>query len=134
MAEYGVAQVGATGRRKEAVARVWLRPGGTGRILVNGKEYASYFPTPGLRWLVEQPLVVAERVGRVDIHARVQGGGPSGQAGALRHGIARALATLEPELRGVLKKAGLLTRDPRAKERRKYGLKKARKAPQFSKR
>jgi small subunit ribosomal protein S9 len=129
-----IEQLAGTGRRKTAVARVRLVPGGTGRILVNGKPYEQYFPTRFLRALVEEPLLVAEQAGKVDVISRVDGGGLTGQAGAVRHGISRALARLDAELRAPLKKHGLLTRDPRAKERRKYGLKKARKAPQFSKR
>lgn len=127
-------QVQATGRRKTAVARVRVLPGGTGRILVNGRPYDQYFPSRNLRALVEAPLITADQVGKVDVLSRVEGGGLSGQAGAVRHGLSRALTGLDSELRPVLKKKGFLTRDPRAKERRKYGLKKARKAPQFSKR
>jgi small subunit ribosomal protein S9 len=128
-----VAQIMATGRRKEAVARVRLLPG-SGRIVVNGHPYERYFPTRGLRAQVERPLVLTSTLDKFDVLVRVEGGGISGQAGAVRHGIARALTALDRELRPALKKDGLLTRDPRAKERRKYGLKKARKAPQFSKR
>jgi small subunit ribosomal protein S9 len=123
-----------TGRRKTAIARVRIQPGGSGRIVVNGKPHDQYFTTRSLRAAVEQPLVLSQQAGKVDVVSRVHGGGLAGQAGAVRHGISRALAGMEAELRPVLKKAGLLTRDPRAKERRKYGLKKARKAPQFSKR
>jgi len=128
-----VAQIQATGRRKEAVARVRLLPG-SGRIVVNGMPYDRYFPTRGLRALVERPLLLTHTLDRFDVIVRVEGGGIAGQAGAVRHGIARAIALFDPEQRLALKKDGLLTRDPRVKERRKYGLKKARKAPQFSKR
>jgi small subunit ribosomal protein S9 len=122
-----------TGRRKNAVARVWLRQG-TGRFLVNGRDIAEYFPIPTLQMVARQPLELTRTVGRFDVICRVGGGGISGQAGAVRHGLARALLTVDREFRPILKRAGLLTRDPRVKERRKYGLKKARKAPQFSKR
>ncbi len=126
-------QYWGTGRRKEAVARVRLVPG-NGRIIVNGRPVEDYFPLPTLQALVRAPLQLTETEARYDVLVRVGGGGVSGQAGAVRHGVARALLKVDGELRGVLKKAGFLTRDPRAKERRKYGLKKARKAPQFSKR
>ncbi len=126
-------RVYATGRRKESVARVWVTPG-TGRIVVNEKSLEEYFPLQTMQTLVTQPLTITDVAGRYDVRATVKGGGVSGQAGALRHGIARALSRVDVELRAPLKKAGLLTRDPRMKERRKYGLKKARKAPQFSKR
>lgn len=122
-----------TGRRKEAVARVRLVPG-AGRLLINGRAFEDYFPLSFMQAAVKLPLSLTETVDQYDVHVRVAGGGISGQAGAVRHGIARALLTTEGEYRPALKKAGLLTRDPRAKERRKYGLKKARKAPQFSKR
>ncbi len=122
-----------TGRRKEAVARVRLLPG-EGRIFVNGRSLAEYFPVPALHVLVESPLKITNSLGKFDVVARVNGGGISGQAGAVRHGISRALLRFDAGLRQPLKQAGLLTRDPRMKERRKYGLKKARKAPQFSKR
>lgn len=122
-----------TGRRKESVARVRVTPGG-GNIRVNGVPLEQYFPVFRLRTLAERPLTVTGTAGSVDAIIKVQGGGISGQAGAVSHGLARALCELDPALRPTLKKAGLLTRDPRAKERRKYGLKKARKAPQFSKR
>lgn len=122
-----------TGRRKNAVARVWLRPG-QGRIVVNERPVEEYFPIPTLRLMVQEPLQLTNNLGRFDVFCRVIGGGISGQAGAVRHGIARALLRVDREYRVPLKKAGLLTRDPRMKERRKYGLKKARKAPQFSKR
>ncbi len=122
-----------TGRRKKAVARVRLVPG-DGRIEVNERDFEEYFALATMRERALAPLRLADRTSKYDVLARVEGGGISGQAGALRHGIARALVEAEPELRPRLKKAGLLTRDPRMKERRKYGLKKARKAPQFSKR
>ncbi len=122
-----------TGRRKRAVARVRLRPG-TGVITVNRREVANYFPSETHRMVLTEPLRVTDTVETYDIDATLDGGGPSGQAGALRHGIARALVDLDPELRGELKKAGFLTRDAREKESKKYGLKKARKAPQYSKR
>ena len=122
-----------TGRRKEAVARVRLVPG-NGRIVINERPVENYFPLATLQAVVRGPLQLTETEARYDVLARVAGGGVTGQAGAVRHGIARALLRVDGELRGLLKKAGYLTRDPRAKERRKYGLKKARKAPQFSKR
>ena len=122
-----------TGRRKEAVARVRIIPG-TGRFELNGRTLEEYFPTRAHRMIVATPLRVAGLEREIDVIARIHGGGVSGQAGALRHGIARALIELNPELRGSLKSEGLLTRDAREKERRKYGLKKARKAPQYSKR
>lgn len=126
-------QYWGTGRRKEAVARVRLVPG-SGNIIVNEQDYHDYFPFVHLSQMVPKPLEVTETMGQYDVLASVHGGGKSGQAGALQHGIARALLEVNEELRGPLKKAGLLTRDPRAKERRKYGRKKARKSPQFSKR
>lgn len=126
-------QYRATGRRKEAVARVRL-VAGTGNIIINGVPYDQYFTSPLQRHLVEQPLRLASALDKYDVIANVRGGGLSGQAGAVRHGIARALVLADNALRRPLKRAGFLTRDPRAKERRKYGLKKARKAPQFSKR
>ena len=122
-----------TGRRKEAVARVRVVPG-TGRFELNGRTLEEYFPTRAHRMIVATPLRVAGLDREMDVIARIHGGGISGQAGALRHGIARALIEMNPELRGSLKSEGLLTRDAREKERRKYGLKKARKAPQYSKR
>lgn len=125
--------VRATGRRKEAVARVRIVPG-SGRFILNGRTIEEYFPRPALRMVVTEPLRVTNTAERYDVIATLDGGGISGQAGALRHGIARALTEADPTLRSDLKKKGLLTRDARAKERRKYGLKKARKAPQFSKR
>jgi small subunit ribosomal protein S9 len=123
----------ATGKRKDAVARVWLKPG-TGRITVNKKDYTDYFGRPVLRMILQQPIVAAAREGQYDVMATVSGGGLSGQAGALRHGISKALTLYEPDLRGVLKKGGFLTRDPRVVERKKYGKAKARKSFQFSKR
>jgi small subunit ribosomal protein S9 len=121
------------GRRKEAVARVRLVPG-TGKFVLNGRTIEDYFPNKVHQQLVKSPLVTVERSESFDIHARLHGGGPSGQAGALRLAIARALIEVTPEDRPSLKRAGFLTRDPRATERKKYGLKKARKAPQYSKR
>lgn len=123
----------ATGRRKNAVARVRLFPG-TGKITVNDKDLSSYFANQVLEQEVIAPLRVTETEGKFDVVVKVAGGGLSGQAGACRHGVARALLKFDENLRAPLKKAGFLTRDPRMKERRKYGLKKARKAPQFSKR
>ncbi len=122
-----------TGRRKRAVARVRFRPG-TGIITVNKREVADYFPSETHRMILTEPLRLTETSEVYDIDATLDGGGPSGQAGALRHGISRALIELDPELRPELKKAGFLTRDSREKESKKYGLKKARKAPQYSKR
>ena len=122
-----------TGRRKRAVARVRFRPG-TGVITVNKREVADYFPSETHRMILTEPLRITETAEVYDIDATLDGGGPSGQAGALRHGISRALIELDPELRPDLKKAGFLTRDSREKESKKYGLKKARKAPQYSKR
>lgn len=123
----------ATGRRKTSVARVRLVPG-SGRIVINGKPMDQYFGAETLKLIVRQPLAATETLDRFDIIAKVEGGGFSGQAGAIRHGIARALLQAEGEYRPILKKSGYLTRDPRMKERKKYGLKKARRAPQFSKR
>ena len=123
----------STGRRKRAVARVRVRPG-TGKIVVNRREVAEYFPSETHRMVLTEPLRLTNTSEVYDIDATLDGGGPSGQAGALRHGIARALVELDEELRGELKKAGFLTRDAREKESKKYGLKKARKAPQYSKR
>jgi len=122
-----------TGRRKAAVARVWLRPG-SGQIKINGREVTDYFPNPTHRQLLSEPLRVTETADVYDVFATIGGGGTTGQAGALRLGIARALAELDVDQRPSLKKAGFLTRDPREKESKKYGLKKARKAPQYSKR
>jgi small subunit ribosomal protein S9 len=123
----------ATGKRKNAVARVWVRPG-PGRIIVNGKDYVEFFARPVLRMVLEQPLVAVDRKGQYDIQCTVSGGGLSGQAGAVRHGLSKALVSYEPELRVALKKGGFLTRDPRVVERKKYGKAKARRSFQFSKR
>ena len=123
-----------TGRRKSSVARVHLFENGTGAITINGRDINDYFGLETLKMVVRQPLNSTDTLGKVDIVATVEGGGVSGQAGALRHGISRALLQVNPEFRPVLKKAGFLTRDPRMKERKKYGLKAARRAPQFSKR
>ena len=123
----------ATGKRKDAVARVWLKPG-SGRVTVNDKDMNAYFARPVLQMILKQPVVAANRDGQYDIVATVKGGGLSGQAGAVRHGISKALTYYEPELRGVLKKGGFLTRDSRVVERKKYGKAKARKSFQFSKR
>ncbi|MBQ0038040.1 MAG: 30S ribosomal protein S9 [Clostridiales bacterium] len=123
-----------TGRRKSSVARVRVFPNGTGNITINGRDIEEYFGLETLKMVVRQPLNATETTGKVDIIATVEGGGVSGQAGALRHGISRALLLVNPEFRPILKKAGFLTRDPRMKERKKYGLKAARRAPQFSKR
>jgi len=123
----------ATGKRKNAVARVWVKPG-AGKITVNGKEFGAYFARPVLQMILKQPLVTANRLDQFDITATVAGGGLSGQAGAVRHGISKALTYYEPELRSVLKKGGFLTRDSRVVERKKYGRMKARRSFQFSKR
>jgi small subunit ribosomal protein S9 len=123
----------ATGRRKDAVARVWLKPG-SGRIVINGREQETYFARPTLRLVINQPFDVADRRGQYDIEATVKGGGLSGQAGAIKHGIAQALTRYEPALRTTVKQAGFLTRDPRVVERKKYGRAKARRSFQFSKR
>jgi small subunit ribosomal protein S9 len=123
----------ATGKRKDAVARVWIKPG-AGKIVVNAREVETYFARPVLRMLIQQPLVAAARAGQYDVICTVTGGGLSGQAGAVRHGISKALTYFEPDLRGVLKKGGFLTRDSRTVERKKYGRAKARKSFQFSKR
>ena len=123
-----------TGRRKSSVARVRVYPNGSGNITINGRDVEEYFGLETLKMVVRQPLNATETLGKVDIIATVEGGGVSGQAGALRHGISRALLLVNPDFRPILKKAGFLTRDPRMKERKKYGLKKARRAPQFSKR
>jgi small subunit ribosomal protein S9 len=122
-----------TGRRKKSIARVRLVPG-DGKIMINNRSLDDYFGLETLKAIVRQPLVLTDTSGRFDILCRVAGGGFTGQAGAIRHGIARALLKADAELRATLKKAGFLTRDPRMKERKKYGLKKARRAPQFSKR
>ena len=123
----------ATGRRKDAIARVWLKPG-SGKIVINGREQETYFARPTLRLVINQPFGVAEREGQYDVEATVVGGGLSGQAGAVKHGIAQALTRFEPALRTVVKQAGFLTRDSRAVERKKYGRAKARRSFQFSKR
>ena len=123
-----------TGRRKSSVARVHLFENGTGTITINGRDIDDYFGLETLKMVVRQPLNATNTLGKVDIVATVEGGGVSGQAGALRHGISRALLQVNPDFRPILKKAGFLTRDPRMKERKKYGLKAARRAPQFSKR
>ena len=123
-----------TGRRKSSVARVRVYQGGTGAITINGRDIDDYFGLETLKLIVRQPLVTTGTVGKVDIEATVAGGGVSGQAGAIRHGISRALLLVDDSYRAPLKAAGLLTRDPRMKERKKYGLKAARRAPQFSKR
>ena len=123
----------ATGKRKRSIARVTLLPG-DGKFVVNGRELGEFFPRPLHQTMASQPLSVTGYEGSVDVRVRVHGGGVSGQAGALRHGIARALIEIDPSLRPALKAEGFLTRDAREKERRKYGLKKARKAPQYSKR
>jgi small subunit ribosomal protein S9 len=123
----------ATGKRKDAVARVWIKPG-AGKILVNTREVEVYFARPVLRMLIQQPLVAAARAGQYDVVCTVAGGGLSGQAGAVRHGISQALSKFEPGLRGGLKRSGFLTRDSRVVERKKYGRAKARRSFQFSKR
>ncbi len=123
----------ATGRRKDAVARVWLKPG-TGKITVNGRDQETYFARPTLRLVINQPFTITDRVGAYDIVCTVKGGGLSGQAGAVKHGISQALSKFEPALRGAVKAEGFLTRDSRVVERKKYGKAKARKSFQFSKR
>lgn len=123
----------ATGKRKDAVARVWIKPG-TGKITVNSRELENYFPRPVLRMLINQPFEVTNRENQFDVYCTVSGGGLSGQAGALRHGISQALTLFEPDLRPALKKGGFLTRDSRVVERKKYGRRKARRSFQFSKR
>ena len=123
----------STGRRKSAVARVRLSTG-TGKIVINGRPFENYFPMESLRVVVSQPFTVTGSAGKFDAQITVTGGGPAGQAGAVRHGIARALLTVDVSMRPVLKSEGFLTRDPRMKERKKYGLKRARKAPQYTKR
>ena len=123
-----------TGRRKSSVARVHLYPGGSGVITINGRDIDDYFGLETLKLIVRQPLVTTGTLGKVDIETTVSGGGVTGQAGAIRHGISRALLLVNEEFRPALKAAGFLTRDPRMKERKKYGLKAARRAPQFSKR
>ena len=126
-------QYQAVGRRKKAIARVRLIPG-EGKIVINGREIDNYFGLETLKMTVRQPLALTALEGRYDVLVNVYGGGLAGQAGAIRHGVARALVKADPELRPQIKKAGFLTRDPRMKERKKYGLKAARRAPQFSKR
>ena len=123
----------ATGRRKDAVARVWLKPG-SGKIVVNGREQEVYFARPSLRLVINQPFDITDRRGQYDVVITVKGGGLSGQAGAVKHGIAQALSRFEPVLRTTVKQAGFLTRDPRVVERKKYGRAKARRSFQFSKR
>ena len=123
----------ATGKRKDAVARVWIKPG-SGKVTVNGRPLEVYFARPVLRMILKQPLGVAKRVDQYDLTVSVAGGGLSGQAGAVRHGLSKALVAFEPDLRGALKKEGFLTRDSRIVERKKYGKKKARRSFQFSKR
>ncbi len=123
-----------TGRRKASVARVRVYENGTGSIIINGRDIDDYFGLETLKLIVRQPLNTTGTVGKVDIVCTVEGGGVTGQAGAIRHGVSRALLALNPEFRAELKAAGFLTRDPRMKERKKYGLKAARRAPQFSKR
>ena len=123
----------ATGKRKDAIARVWIKPG-SGRIQINNRDFDKYFARPVLQMLLKQPLQLVERLDQYDIQATVKGGGLSGQAGAVRHGISKALTHYEPDLRSVLKKGGFLTRDPRVVERKKYGKRKARRSFQFSKR
>ncbi len=123
----------ATGRRKDATARVWLKPG-TGKVTVNGKDQEIYFARPTLRLIINQPFDITDRAGQYDIVATVKGGGLSGQAGAVKHGISQALSKYEPALRGTVKAAGFLTRDSRVVERKKYGRAKARRSFQFSKR
>ena len=123
----------ATGKRKNAVARVWIKPG-RGKITINEKDFVHYFARPVLQMLLKQPLSTAARLDQYDVVATVKGGGLSGQAGAVRHGISKALTYFEPELRGALKKGGFLTRDSRVVERKKYGRMKARRSFQFSKR
>lgn len=126
-------QFAATGRRKKAISRVRLVPG-TGNIIINKRDIENYFDYETLRVIVREPLVITDNLDKYDVIATVVGGGYTGQAGAVRHGISRALLKADIELRPILKKAGFLTRDPRMKERKKYGLKSARRAPQFSKR
>ena len=123
----------ATGRRKESVARVWIKPG-SGKIIVNGRDETVYFARPVLRMILRQPLIATNRDGQFDVIVTVNGGGLSGQAGAVRHGISRALVNYEPALRSAVKREGFLTRDPRVVERKKYGKAKARRSFQFSKR
>ena len=130
----GSLQYYATGKRKNATAKVWLVPGGTGTITVNGRTLPEYVQRPTLEAIVMQPLHLTDTAGQFDIKAKVLGGGVAGQAGALRHGISKALIVANPELRPPLRRGGFLTRDPRVKERKKYGRKRARRGFQFSKR
>ncbi|MBD1545063.1 30S ribosomal protein S9 [Roseibium aggregatum] len=123
----------ATGKRKDAIARVWVKPG-TGKIIVNKKDMTEYFARPVLQMILRQPIMLTDRDGQYDVIATVTGGGLSGQAGAVRHGLSKALTHYEPELRGILKKNGFLTRDSRVVERKKFGKRKARRSFQFSKR
>ncbi|HHU43751.1 MAG: 30S ribosomal protein S9 [Bacillota bacterium] len=127
-------QFWGTGRRKKAIARVRIIPNGEGQIMINKRKLEEYFPLETLIYIVKQPLELTNTTSKYDVAVNVKGGGFTGQAGAIRHGIARALCEAEEDLRPVLKQAGFLTRDPRMKERKKYGLHKARRAPQFSKR
>lgn len=127
-------QIWGTGRRKKSIARVRLIPDGSGKIVINGKTIDEYFDLETLKIIVRQPLALTETEGKFDVYANVYGGGYTGQAGAIRHGLSRAMVIYDEKLKPEIKKAGFLTRDPRMKERKKYGLKKARKAPQFSKR
>ena len=127
-------QYWGTGRRKKAIARVRLIPGGEGNIVINTRSIDDYFGLETLKFIVRQPLNLTATLDKYDVAVNVRGGGPTGQAGAIRHGISRALVIADPEFRPALKAAGFMTRDPRMKERKKYGLHKARKAPQFSKR
>ncbi|MBP3631068.1 MAG: 30S ribosomal protein S9 [Clostridia bacterium] len=127
-------QIWGTGRRKKSIARVRLIPDGSGKIVINGKSLDEYFDLDTLKIIVRQPLTLTETEGKFDVYANVYGGGYTGQAGAIRHGLSRAMVNYDEKLKPEIKKAGFLTRDPRMKERKKYGLKKARKAPQFSKR
>ena len=122
-----------TGRRKKSIARVYVKPG-TGKIVINKRDIDDYFGLETLKVVVRQPLAATDSIGKYDVLVNVHGGGFTGQAGAIRHGLSRALLKVDPEFRPILKKAGYLTRDPRMKERKKYGLKAARRAPQFSKR
>ncbi|SJZ93725.1 30S ribosomal protein S9 [Garciella nitratireducens] len=128
-----IVQYWGTGRRKKSIARVRLLPG-EGKFIINGRDIDEYFGLETLKVIAKQPLALTNTEGKFDIYVNVNGGGFTGQAGAIRHGISRALLKVDPELRKPLKEAGFLTRDPRMKERKKYGLKKARRAPQFSKR
>ncbi len=133
MAKKAAAQFYGTGRRKKAIARVYVTTG-KGNITINGRDIDDYFGLDTLKTIVNQPLVATETVGKYDVKVNVKGGGYTGQAGAIRHGLSRALTKVDDDFRPILKKAGFLTRDPRMKERKKYGLKGARRAPQFSKR